>query len=513
MADHRVVVVGAGMAGLVSALQLAQQGLQVTVVEAGSSPGGKVRQVMVDGAGIDSGPTVFTMRWVFDQIFASVGTTLERELRITPLPILARHFWQDGSSLDLFADPTASHEAVERFAGAAEAARFQDFCRMARDAYAALEGPFIRSPAPSMLQMGSRLGMQGMGVLTRLGPMQSLWSSLGRYFKDPRMRQLFGRYATYCGSSPWQAPATLMLIAQVEMNGVWSVEGGMHALAQCLERLAVERGAVFRYNAPCEEILLQGGRAVGVQLAGGEQLLADSVVFNGDASALRAGLLGQLSQKAVPRRAPPRSLSAITWSIHASTQFSKGLVLDRHNVFFNDDYASEFSDIFEAGRLPQEPTVYVCAQDRGTTAQPAGAERLLCLVNAPAAGDGSTITPEAVDTCETKSFSLMQRCGLQIQAAPHQIVRTLPQDFHRLFPGTGGALYGQATHGWMSAFSRPGAQTPIPGLFLAGGSVHPGPGVPMAAMSGQQAAAALMASRASTRPLHPVATSGGTSMR
>jgi 1-hydroxycarotenoid 3,4-desaturase len=106
----------------------------------------------------------------------------------------------------------------------------------------------------------------------------------------------------------------------------------------------------------------------------------------------------------------------------------------------------------------------------------------------------------------------MQRCGLQILAAPHQTVRTLPQDFHRLFPGTGGALYGQATHGWMSAFSRPGATTPVPGLFLAGGSVHPGPGVPMAAMSGQQAAAALMASPGLTRRLPPAATSGGMSM-
>jgi 1-hydroxycarotenoid 3,4-desaturase len=510
MAEHRVVVIGAGMAGLVSALQLAHQGLDVTVIEAADAPGGKMRQLVVDGAPIDSGPTVFTMRWVFDQIFAAVGTTLEAELRIRPLPVLARHWWDDGSSLELFADPARSFNAVARFAGLDEAKRFQGFCAQAKAAYQALEGPYIRSAAPSMAGLSVGLGLRGLATLAALGPMRSLWDNLGRHFTDPRLRQLFGRYATYTGSSPWEAPATLMLIAQVELDGVWSIDGGMHALARCLERLARERGAVFRYRSACARIHLQQGRVGGVELASGERLPADSVVFNGDAAALRAGLLGPGSVRAVPRKAPPRSLSAITWSMRAPTQ---GLALDRHNVFFRADYASEFQDIFQRGRLPQQPTVYLCAQDRGTDDQtaPAGAERLLCLVNAPAAGDQDTITHEAIEQCENTSFALLRRCGLTIQRTGPATLRTTPMDFHRLFPATGGALYGQATHGWTSAFSRPGASTPVPGLFLAGGSVHPGPGVPMAALSGQQAAAALMASPALTRWCPPVATSGGTS--
>ena len=122
------------------------------------------------------------------------------------------------------------------------------------------------------------------------------------------------------------------------------------------------------------------------------------------------------------------------------------------------------------------------------------------------------LTPEALAECEHTSFSLLRQCGLSLQPQPHQVVRTTPDDFHRLFPGTGGALYGQATHGWMSAFSRSPAASPVPGLFLAGGSVHPGPGVPMAAMSGQLAAAAVMDSLASIRGWRPVPTSGGMSM-
>ncbi len=511
MPEHHVVVIGAGVAGLVSALELAHQGLQVTVVEAGPAPGGKMRQPRVDGAAIDSGPTVMTMRWVFDEIFSRVGAQLESELRLTPLSVLARHFWADGSALDLHADPRQSVEAVARFAGPQEARRFEHFCQTAKRVYQALEGPFIRSPAPTFASMGGALGVRGLATLAQIGPMRSLWDSLGQHFRDPRLRQLFARYATYCGSSPWQAPATLMLIAQVELEGVWSVEGGMHELALCLARLAQSRGARLRMGCRCEEIVMRDGAARGVRLSGGEQVAADSVVFNGDLSALRTGLLGNGARAAAPLRAAQRSLSALTWSIHAPTA---GVMLDRHNVFFQDDYASEFQDIFEAGRLPRRPTVYVCAQDRGTGESPRQAERLLCLVNAPARGDEACGEPtdEDIEQCQTTAFNLLKRCGLQVQPQPHQVLRTTPRDFHRLFPATGGALYGQATHGWMSAFARPGSISPIPGLYLAGGSVHPGPGVPMAALSGHLAAAALMASPALTRRLHPVATSGGMSM-
>ena len=290
MSDHRVVVIGAGMGGLASALRLAQQGLQVTVVEAGAAPGGKLRQLQVNGAPVDSGPTVFTMRWVFDQLLAAVGTTLEAELRIRPLQVLARHWWDDGSQLDLHADPAASLDAVGRFAGAAEAQRFARFCSRARAVYQTLETPYMRQPQPHPVRLTRDIGLQGLATLTALGPLTSLWSSLGRQFTDPRLRQLFARYATYTGSSPWQAPATLMLIAQVEMDGVWSIDGGMHALAACLERLARARGAVFHYGRRCERIELHQGRVCGVRLANGETLRADSVVFNGDAAALRTGL-------------------------------------------------------------------------------------------------------------------------------------------------------------------------------------------------------------------------------
>ena len=508
----RVVVVGAGIGGLVSALLLAHRGLEVTLVEASASPGGKMRQIVVDGAAVDSGPTVFTMRWVLEQMLEEIGSSLDSLVQLSPIHVLARHAWRDGpATLDLHADTERSADAIAAFSSPAEARRFRQFCQQTRALYQTLEQPYIRSQRPSLLSMAQDLGPRGLGTLMGLGPFATLWRSLGRHFHDARLQQLFARYATYCGSSPWAAPATLMLVAQVELDGVWSVHGGMHAVAQALAGLAQQRGVTMRYGVACSQIETANGRVCGVRLANGERLAAEAVVFNGDAGALAQGLLGPGPQQAfAPVAVAQRSLSAVTWSMHAQ---ASGFPLVRHNVFFDCDYRSEFDDIFSKRRLPRQGTVYLCAQDRDDhgLAQEAGPERMLALVNAPADGDSPAFQASEIEACEHRSLALLRHCGLTLHAQPHQVVRTTPQDFGRLYPGTGGALYGRATHGWMSAFARPSAQSQLPGLYLAGGSVHPGPGVPMAAMSGRLAAATLMAHLDSTSRSRRVVISGGMS--
>jgi 1-hydroxycarotenoid 3,4-desaturase len=511
MSRRRVIVVGAGMGGLTSALLLAARGLDVTVIEKANTPGGKMRQVDINGTLVDAGPTVFTMRWVLEQIFQNVGASLANTLKLTPLDVLARHAWDGEKHLDLFADLERSADAIGDFSGAAEAERFRAFCAEAKRVYTTLEAPYIRGTKPTPLGLGLALGPKGLGVLARLGPFATLAKRLAHHFHDPRLRQLFARYATYCGSSPYQSPATLMLVAQVEMDGVWAVEGGMAAVAAALASLATQRGARFRYGENCTRILTTDGIVSGVKLAGGEELAADAVIFNGDVNALAAGLLGNDARHSVDAvHERQRSLSAMTWCIHARTS---GFPMVRHNVFFADDYASEFRDIFKHARLPRQATVYVCAQDRDDAGRLAdGArERLLLIVNAPATGDRDMFTQAEIDECERTSFQLLRRCGLTIDRQPHNTVVTTPNTWNQLFPATGGALYGRASHGWMSAFARPHSQSRLPGLYLAGGSAHPGPGVPMAALSGQLAAETLMARLASTRQFHPTAISGGMS--
>ena len=509
MTQPRVVVVGAGVAGLVAAVELSAHGVEVVVLERGDAPGGKLREVVVDGVRIDAGPTVFTMRRVFEEVFADAGATLSDHLDLRPVDVLARHAWAGAEPLDLFADVDRSADAIGRFAGAAEARGYRTFCARAERTFHTLDASFMRTSRPgSPLAL---LGHAGVGDLLSLSPFATLWSALGDHFSDPRLRQLFGRYATYCGSSPFSAPATLMLIAHVERDGVWLVEGGMHRLALALADLGTRHGASFRYGAHVAEILVDGGRAAGVRLAGGERVDADAVVLNADVAALAAGLFGTAASRAAPRDRAPRSLSALTWALLAPTA---GFPLLRHNVFFSADYASEFDDVLARDRLPENPTVYVCAQDRGYTDTPApAAERLLCLVNAPASGDRRPFPDTEIDQCATRTFGLLEACGLTVNRTPERTVTTTPEDWERLFPATGGALYGRAMKGAMAAFRRPGARTSLPGLYLAGGSVHPGAGLPMAALSGRQAAASAIADHASTKPSRRTATRGGTPTR
>ena len=517
MITPHAVVVGAGVGGLAAALALAADGVEVTVLERAAQPGGKLRELVVDGQRVDAGPTVFTMRWVFDELLALLGERLDDHLLLRRAQVLARHAWSETEQLDLHADLAQTLDAIGRFAGAAEARRYRAFCTRAAEVYHTLETPFLRSSRPNPVSLTARAGWRGLPGLLRIAPFTTLWSALGEHFQDPRLRQLFGRYATYCGSSPFLAPATLMLVAHVERDGVWQIDGGMYRLVEVLAGLARRRGVQLRCSTTVRRISVERGRASGVELDDGERIDADAVVFNGDAAALAEGLLGDELRSALPGAARgTRSLSALTWSLFATT---RGFPLVRHNVFFGSDYAAEFAALFERQCLPADPTVYVCAQDRGDPggAAPAGAERLLCLVNAPARGDLRPLTSEEIDTCERQTFARLAHCGLTIDRTAGRGIVTTPTDFHRLFPATGGALYGQASHGWRASFSRPGQTTRIAGLLLCGGSTHPGPGVPMAALSGRLAAQAVLADlstrRASMRPSHRVATPGGTSMR
>lgn len=480
------VVIGGGVGGLAAAIQAAALGCRVMLLERADRVGGKMRELSVAGRPVDSGPTVMTMRWAFEQLFAATGRELADHVEFAPLEILARHAWPDGSRLDLFADIEASAAAIEAFSGPDDAAGYRRFCAHTERIFATVEQPFLKAERPSMTSVITAKGLRGTLDFARIDWHRSMWRSLAEFFGDPRLRQLFGRYATYYGSSPFRAPATLNLIAHVERVGVWRVVGGMYRLAEALERLALELGVEIRTGCEVAEILVERGRAVGVRLGSGERIDAAAVIVNAAPQALDDGRFGASLRGCVGlSRDVERSLSAVTWSALART---RGFPLAHHNVFFSRDYPEEFRAL-ERGELIDEPTVYVHAQDRvddrvASSESWSEPERLLILVNAPARGD-ATIADEDLDALERRSFAIVRECGLELDLLEAR--RTDPREFERLFPATGGALYGFATHSMMTPFRRPPARAKLARLYLAGGGAHPGAGIPMVCLSGQLA--------------------------
>lgn len=502
-----IAIIGAGIGGLAAALRLAHGGARVSVFEQHAGPGGKMRTLPSVAGPVDAGPTVLTMKPVFDALFADVGAQLDDHVTLLREPVLARHFWEDGTTLDLMADHGQSVANVGEVFGARAAAQFEQFCSRAATLFEAFDGPMMHAPSPSLATL-SKTVMRQPSLLRAMVPHQSLASMLRQTFSEPKLAQLFARYATYVGGVPQKSPALLSLIWEAERRGVWHVQGGMHQLATAIEHLARQRGAVFHYNSPVSGVEVQNGKPCAIRTAS-ERLAVDAVLFNGDPRALTTGLLGPAVADAVAHSAvDPRSLSAQVQAFAAEP--TEDFPLVAHNVFFAAAPRDEYAPLAR-GQIQPDPTLYICAQDRFAGAHPTGPERFEIILNAPPAPDGTPPSPQESTQCQTLIFNRLAAFGLRFSPAPDIQTLTGPQRFAAMFPASNGSLYGRSPAGMMAAFKRPTARTKMRGLYLVGGGAHPGAGVPMATLCAAHAAAAMMSDLGLTSTSRPAATHGGMS--
>jgi len=485
---NTAIVIGGGVGGLAAAIHLARAGVRVRLLERAAQLGGKLREITVGGRTFPAGPSVFTMRAVFEELFGGAAQLAEA-LPLEALDPLCRHFFPDGSQLDLFQDAERTRAAIERFSGARDARGYMQFREHAKNIHEIVRGPFMERPIAVLDLLRPSTILQ----LTRIDGMRTMWKAIESFFVDPRLRQLFGRYATYNGSSPFHAPATLSVIAHVEnAYGIFSCKGGIYRLAEALEQRARALGVEIETSAEVEEIVVERDRAVGVRRKGVLDR-ADVVVANADASHVYDQLLrtSRPAQK-LGEKYRAEELSASAYVLLAVAEPSP-LSLLHHNVFFSSDYQREFEELIVERRPPSDPTVYLCADDRVAGGDPTDGERCFLLSNAPpqdARGQRVDWRSEA-PRCKERIVRTLARLGWQL--AIRAEVEQTPVDFATRFPGSRGALYGLASNSKMAAFKRPPNQVAgIAGLYLVGGTVHPGAGLPMVCLSAKMAAKMVM---------------------
>ena len=489
VALSRVVVVGAGVGGLAAAARLAALGHDVTVCEAADSVGGKLGLVThtVEGAGefrFDTGPSLLTMPQVFRDLFDQTGGW-PGDLELERLDPVARYRFADGSRVDARDGIDVLCAALDEGLGSGAGADWRAFLDRAQRVWDASRGPFLESALDGRAGI-ARLALRRPRDIAAIAPWRTLRGLGEQHLRDPRLRLLLDRYATYTGSDPRRAPAALAAVPYAEqVFGGYYVRGGLHRLAMALLERSQERGARVLTGARVVRIDTTAGRASGVVLADGQRLPADVVVANNDAAALYGSMVHAPAAARRLARATP-SLSGFVLLLAVSGR-TPGLA--HHNVLFPPDYDAELDAVF--GRRAQpvpDPTLYISAPD-DPAVRPEGCEAWFVLVNAPRHGSGAGAVdwhaPGLASSYADRLLDLLGERGLPVRDRVLWSRVISPADLEERTGAVGGAIYGTSSNGARAAFLRPANRSPVPGLFLVGGSSHPGGGLPLVALSAQ----------------------------
>jgi phytoene desaturase len=462
-----IVVIGAGVAGLAVAIRLAAAGRRVVVVERNAVVGGKLANVAHGGATFDVGPTLVTLPHLLEELFRVGGTTLAGEVELVRVDPQFHDHWPDGATLVVPDGADATAAAFERFSPGAGRA-WRRFDERGGRIWDVATRTFLAGPLAPRRDLLRR--MRSPRDLLAVDPIRTLHGRAVATFDDPRLIQWAGRYATYSGSSPYRSPATLACIPHVERRfGCWYVMGGIGALAEVLRRLARTLGVDVRTGSEVVRIATTGDAVSGVETAAGDVVGAPVVVANTAAEHLYDDLLGD--ERALRRvRRAPRSTSALVAlaSVRGTTPG-----VGHHNVWFGGNERAEFDDL-AAGRMAADPTIYAAVPsvtDRSVAAP--GCESWSLIVTAPA---GIRLDPAAA---RDRVLSLLAARGVDLRPRIEWSDVITPLQLAARTRAPAGAIYGTSSDGRRAAFLRPANAGARRGLYLVGGSSHPGGGLPL----------------------------------
>ena len=486
-----MLIIGAGVGGLAAAIRLAALGHQVRVFERLERVGGKLNLLEIEGFRFDTGPSLVTLPWVFEDLFKAAGQKLSDHLELVRLEPICRYRFADGSGFDAFSDMPPMMASLEEFSpGAGE--DFNAFFGHAARAWRGSRKPFLESAIQGPWDF-VKDGVPWMD-LTALLPIPNLHGLAKRFFRDPRMQQFIGRYATYTGSSPFLAPGTLSTVVYSEYAyGAWYVKGGLYQIAVTLEKIARSLGVQFEFGTSVSRILLEDATAVvmpdkqqfevsGIELEDGRKFLSDAVICNADAAHLYDDLLEPQFDPRAKKLEP--SLSGFVMMLGVDGQSTN---LEHHNMFFSKDYSKEFSEIFQDLQPASDPSIYVAISSKSDPTQaPPGMENWFVLVNAPSTGRVNW--QEQSEAYSNLILEKLAGYGVDIRERIRVKQIMTPTDLEHRYKTFRGGIYGTSSNTISSAFLRPQNRSgKVRGLYLASGSAHPGGGLPLVMLSGKLA--------------------------
>lgn len=473
---------------MAAAAELASGGYNVTLFEKNHNLGGKLNIIESNGFRFDTGPSLLTMPFLLDELFDYTGLPESDRPEYLPLEPVCRYFWRDGTRFDASGDLPSALSEIRRFAPEDETG-YVRFLGHAADLYEKTAETFLFNPLRGI----SDLKSLRISDIFRINATKTVSNVVDQYVSSPYLRQFFKRFTTYNGSSPYLAPATLNVIPFVELvQGGWYVRGGMYQIAVALQKAMERHHVTIRTGCDIEHILTRNGSVTGVRTADGQEVPAEAIIANSDATETYTRLLDSGSVPASARKKAERlepSCSGFVLLLGTNTKWD---LLTHHNIFFSDDYRNEFEDIFTRKRLPRDPTIYLAdtsVSDPGHAIS--GGSNLFVLINAPYITSDSD--PAEYETyANTVIQKLEQRglTGLESHITYKEIID--PHRFFEWFRSNKGSIYGTSSNSKMAAFMRPRNRSPyVNNLYLCGGSTHPGGGIPLVLLSARHAVKAL----------------------
>ncbi len=474
----RIGIIGAGVAGLASAVRMAAKGHEVEVFEANSYPGGKLSQFELGGYRFDAGPSLFTMPQYVDDLFRVAGEEPGAHFQYERLDTVCHYFWEDGTQLRAYAEPAAFGQEVEEKLGV-PARRVQDALADSAHKYELTGRIFLEK---SLHRLSTWADPKVLRALLKI-PGLDLFTSMNkvneRLLQEPKLVQLFNRFATYNGSNPYKAPGLLSIIPHFEHRlGAYFPKGGMHAITEAIYQLALRQGVTFHFGKPVDRIVVENGRAAAL-LADQSTHRFDRIISNMDVFFTYKKLLPEARHPQLTLK-QQKSTSALIFYWGIRREFPQ---LGLHNILFSEDYEKEFA-LLEAGAVHEDPTVYINISSKCEPADaPAGHENWFTMVNVPYdSGQDWDAIIDRVRHQVIEKVSRMLDVDLKPLIACEQLLD--PRSIQRKTRSHLGSLYGTSSNNRMAAFMRhANFSNRIKGLYFCGGSVHPGGGIPLCLLS------------------------------